>query len=179
MRGFRLLVPFGGDDSFGGRPTTGPARMRCPTCHSSDSKVLDTRITKEGDAIRRRRKCDRCDHRFTTREYVVGTDFVVIKRDGTRAEYDPDKVRRGVSQACWKRSVTQEVVDNLVSATTRRLLQMMENEIPSARIGEIVMEGLKELDEVAYVRFASVYRRFKDIDEFINEVQSLSDSQVP
>ncbi len=151
--------------------------MRCPKCSCTDDKVIETRISKEGDGIRRRRECLGCSFRFTTREIVVPTEILVVKRDGSREEFDPEKLRLGVRHACWKRSVSEQEIDGLVADVTDELGRLQDREVPSQVIGEIVMTRLQDIDEVAYVRFASVYRRFKDIDQFINTVQSLSDKQ--
>ncbi len=151
--------------------------MRCPKCGCLDDKVIETRVSREGDAIRRRRECLSCDHRFTTRESIVQTEIMVVKRDGTREDFNPEKLRMGIRHACWKRPVSEKQVDRLVADIGAKFTKMFEREVSSKVIGELVMEGLQTLDEVAYVRFASVYRRFKDIDQFINEVQSLTGKQ--
>jgi len=148
--------------------------MRCPKCECLDDRVIDSRISKEGDAIRRRRECLGCGQRFTTRESVVRNDLVVVKRDETREEFDPEKLRRGIELACWKRPIGEKQIDRLVNDIAANLARNFEREVPSNRLGALVMEALQRTDEVAYVRFASVYRRFKDADEFINEVQSLA-----
>jgi len=142
-----------------------------------DDKVVDSRISKEGGAIRRRRECLSCGNRFTTRESVVGAEMVVVKHDDTREDFDPEKLRRGMELACWKRSVRDEQIDGLIADIVTGLSKRFEREVPSHVIGELAMTGLRRIDEVAYVRFASVYRRFTAADEFINEVQSLSGTQ--
>lgn len=149
--------------------------MRCPKCNCLDDKVVDTRISKEGDSIRRRRECNECGARFTTYEQVMREEIVVAKRDDTREDYQPEKVRAGVRKACWKRPITDAQVDALVRRVTEKLEGGAEREIPSKAVGEAIMEELQALDEVAYVRFASVYRRFKDIDQFIKEIQRMTD----
>lgn len=149
--------------------------MRCPKCSNLDDKVIDTRISKEGDSIRRRRECLSCTHRFTTYEMVMRSEIVVVKRDGTREDYNPEKLKVGVRKACWKRPVSEEQIDTLERHVTERLESMQEREISTQLVGEIVMAELQRLDEVAYVRFASVYRHFKDIDQFINEIRHLTD----
>lgn len=153
--------------------------MRCPQCGCNDDKVVETRISKEADAIRRRRQCESCGFRFTTREMVLPADITVVKRDGRREDFDPEKLRAGIRHACWKRSVSEETIDALVDRISAMLmrLQAQQREVQSQAIGEMVMEALRTIDEVAYVRFASVYRQFKDIDEFISEVQSLNELQ--
>jgi transcriptional repressor NrdR len=149
--------------------------MRCPKCSNLDDKVIDTRVAKEGDSIRRRRECLSCAHRFTTYEMVVRTEVVVIKRDGVREDFNPEKVKAGVRKACWKRPVSEEQVEELARHVTERLENMQEREISTQLVGELVMAELQRLDEVAYVRFASVYRHFKDIDQFINEIRHLTE----
>lgn len=151
--------------------------MRCPKCSCLDDKVIDTRISKEGDSIRRRRECLKCGGRFTTYEMVMHTDFVVVKRDGTREEFNPEKLKAGIRKACWKRPVSEEQVDGMLKSIVDRLETMQDREISSQVLGELVMGALQKVDEVAYVRFASVYRRFKDIDQFINEIKHLTDRQ--
>lgn len=148
--------------------------MRCPKCFSTDDKVIETRISKEGETIRRRRQCLNCHYRFTTYETVIPVDVVVVKRDGRREEFKPEKLRAGITMACWKRSVASETIDRIVGDITIRLTMMTEGEISSRQIGQMVMDELRKVDEVAYVRFASVYRHFKDVDEFISEVKNLS-----
>ena len=148
--------------------------MRCPKCSCLDDKVIDTRISKEGDSIRRRRECLKCASRFTTYEMVMRTEVVVIKRDGTREDFNPEKLKLGVSKACWKRPIGEEQIDGLVRRIVEQLAAMQEHEISTQVIGELVMSELQRLDEVAYVRFASVYRHFKDIDQFINEIKNLT-----
>jgi transcriptional repressor NrdR len=138
---------------------------------------METRISREGDTIRRRRECLSCEFRFTTREAVVPAEFVVVKRDGTREEFNPDKLSAGIRRACWKRSVSEAQVEEMVNAIIRDLLTLQSREISSREIGERAMEALQKLDEVAYVRFASVYRSFRNVGEFIHEVQSLSGRQ--
>ena len=151
--------------------------MRCPNCGCLDDKVIDTRISKEGDSIRRRRECLSCASRFTTRESVTRTEIVVVKRDGRREEFDPEKLRRGIELACWKRPVHEEQIERLVAEVTAKVYRLPDPEVSSLAVGEMVMERLQTLDDVAYVRFASVYRRFKDVDQFINEVQNLAEAQ--
>lgn len=147
--------------------------MRCPRCGCTDDKVIETRAARDGDSIRRRRMCEDCEHRFTTYEMVLRTEFVVVKRDDTREEFNVEKIRQGIQRACWKRAVPAEQIDETVRAILLRLEGLPEREIPSRRIGQFVMEALRDLDEVAYVRFASVYRRFRDIDQFIAEIKEM------
>ena len=132
-------------------------------------------MLREGDAIRRRRECLTCAHRFTTRESVVRVEIAVVKRDGTREDFSPEKLRTGIRHACWKRPVSQDQIDAMIGSITTELERLQQREVMSQTIGELVMERLQSVDEVAYVRFASVYRQFKDVDQFINEVHSLSE----
>ncbi len=147
--------------------------MKCPYCDHPDSKVIDSRPTEDGRAIRRRRECISCGKRFTTYEKVEEVLFMVVKRDGSRESFDRNKILNGIIKACEKRPVTREQMDEVVNNIERGLNNMMEKEISSAFIGEVVMDHLKELDEVAYVRFASVYRQFKDVGTFIAEIEKL------
>jgi len=140
---------------------------------------METRVSREGDTIRRRRECLACEFRFTTREGVVPAEFVVVKRDGTREEFNPDKLSAGIRRACWKRSVSEAQIDEMINTIIRDLLALQTREISSREIGERAMEALQKVDEVAYVRFASVYRSFRNVGEFINEVQNLSGRQEP
>ena len=149
--------------------------MRCPKCENTDDKVIETRVSKEGDSIRRRRECLGCGHRFTTYEMVMRVERVIVKRDGCREDFDPKKLRDGVKMACWKRPVSERQIDEIVQAIDERLEKVAEREVPSDMVGELVMDELKKVDEVAYVRFASVYRRFTHADQFINEIRSLTD----
>ena len=140
--------------------------MHCPFCDHSETQVVETRESDEGGVIRRRRRCLGCDKRFTTYERVEISLPVVIKKDGTRSEYDADKVRASMQLALRKRPVSIDLVDAALERIQRKLLASGLREIPSARIGELVMRELKRIDKVAYVRFASVYRSFEDVDEF-------------
>lgn len=151
--------------------------MRCPRCGCTDDRVIETRAARDGDSIRRRRMCEDCEHRFTTYEMVVQTEFVVVKRDDTREEFNVEKIRQGIQRACWKRPVKAAQIDEAVREVLRKLENMQEREIPSREIGRLVMETLRGLDEVAYVRFASVYRRFRDIDQFIAEIKQMGRPQ--
>lgn len=147
--------------------------MRCPFCEHEDTRVIDSRPTEEGHAIRRRRECDHCGKRFTTYEKVEEVFFMVIKKDGSREAFDRNKVLNGIVKACEKRPVSISTIEGIVSEIERGLNNMMEKEIESKVIGEVIMEHLKDLDEVAYVRFASVYRQFKDVNTFIAEIEKL------
>jgi len=147
--------------------------MKCPFCEQPDTKVIDSRPTEEGHAIRRRRECIVCGKRFTTYEKVEDVFFMVVKRDGRREAFDRSKILNGIIRACEKRPISMDQMESLVSDIERTLNNRMEKEISSELIGEIVMEHLKDLDEVAYVRFASVYRQFKDVSTFVAEVEKL------
>jgi transcriptional repressor NrdR len=147
--------------------------MRCPYCSSLDNKVVDSRIGKEGDSIRRRRECLKCEGRFTTYERVDEVLPSVIKKDGRREPYDRMKILNGLKKACEKRPVSVEALDKTVADIEKSLQDRGFKEIPSTAIGEEVMGHLHKLDEVAYVRFASVYRSFKDINEFMSELKDI------
>lgn len=146
--------------------------MKCPFC-GGESKVLESRHADEGQAIRRRRECLQCGRRFNTMETVEAGPLVVVKKDGRREAFDRNKVLAGVLRACEKRPVAAEDCERLVAEVERELRNTLERELPSKRIGELVMEGLRKLDGVAYVRFASVYREFKDVHEFREQLEKL------
>lgn len=150
--------------------------MKCPICAHPESKVLDSRPSNEGTSIRRRRECLACQKRFTTFETIEIMSFMVVKKDKTRELFDRSKVKKGIVRACEKRPVTMDQIENAVSEIEQQLLASMRSEIPSTEVGELVMDKLKNLDEVAYVRFASVYRQFKDITTFRDELNKLLDS---
>jgi len=147
--------------------------MKCPFCGEIGAKVIDSRPADDGSFIRRRRECDACGERFTTYEQVQTIEFMVIKKDGTRESFDPGKVKRGIVRACEKRKVTMEQIDEMVRNIEQKLISSMQKEVSSEYIGELIMESLKAVDKVAYVRFASVYREFKDIDTFMDELKNL------
>ena len=147
--------------------------MKCPFCDNQDTKVIDSRPIEEGKAIRRRRECEECGKRFTTYEKVESNIIMVIKKDGSREAFDRDKVLSGIVKACEKRPVSMAEIEKVVNEIERGLNNMMEKEVKSTFIGELVMEQLKSLDEVAYVRFASVYRQFTDVSTFIKEIEEL------
>ncbi len=147
--------------------------MRCMFCNHVDSKVVDSRPTEDGWAIRRRRECVGCGKRFTTYEKIENPVILVVKKDGRREPFDIEKVKKGIIKACEKRPVAIKDIDNLVSAIEKKVYNSLEQEISTEALGELVMEGLKELDQVAYVRFASVYRQFKDINTFRDELNKL------
>jgi len=148
--------------------------MRCPKCASNQDKVIDSRPWKDGAVIRRRRECLSCSHRFTTYEEIEREDLRVIKRDGRYEPFERKKLVAGLYKACEKRPIRPEVLDQTVDQIIDHLEKEYDKEIPTTAIGEALMRALRRLDEVAYVRFASVYRQFKDINEFVNEVQSLT-----
>ena len=147
--------------------------MRCPYCGFSESKVIDSRPTDESNSIRRRRECLSCGKRLTTYETVESVPLVVVKKDGSRQSFDRSKILGGLIKACEKRPVPLETLEKAVTDIEQKLLGSMEREIPSERVGELVMEQLKTIDQVAYVRFASVYRQFQDIDSFMAELNKL------
>lgn len=147
--------------------------MHCPFCHFEESKVIDTRPTEEGSAIRRRRECIHCKNRFTTYEKVEEIPLIVVKKDGTRESFNRNKVLNGLIRACEKRPVSIDQIEHLVDQIETALNNSMEKEVQSQMIGEMIMNALKEIDEVSYVRFASVYRQFKDINTFIDELTKL------
>ena len=147
--------------------------MKCPFCDFTDSKVIDSRPTEEGSSIRRRRECINCGKRFTTYEKVESVPVMVIKKDQTREPFDREKVLSGIIQACRKRPVSMEQMVSMVDTIESEVQNLMDREITSTKIGEMVMSELKKTDDVAYVRFASVYRQFKDINTFLSEVNKL------
>lgn len=147
--------------------------MKCQFCGCLESKVVDSRVNENGTVIRRRRECISCGKRFTTYETIEDSPILVIKNSGTREAFDPNKIKNGVIKACEKRPVSLKTIDDLVNSIRKQLANSMVQEISSKAIGEMVMERLKTLDEVSYVRFASVYRQFKDINSFIDELNKL------
>lgn len=147
--------------------------MRCPFCDSADTKVIDSRPTEEGHAIRRRRGCDQCNRRFTTYEKVEETILMVIKKDGRREAFDRAKILNGIIKACEKRPVSIAQMEEIVAEIEKNISNSMEKEVESYDIGEQIMKYLKDVDEVAYVRFASVYRQFTDVNTFVQEIEKL------
>jgi len=147
--------------------------MKCPYCGYPDSKVIDSRPTDDNTSIRRRRECLKCGKRFTTYEKIEQLPILVIKKDNRREVYDRDKILKGMIKACEKRPVPIKVLEEITDEIDKRIINSMEREITSTEIGEMVMEKLKNVDEVAYVRFASVYRQFKDINTFMDELKKL------
>ena len=147
--------------------------MRCPFCGHKEDKVVDSRATAEESAIRRRRECLKCGKRFTTYEYVEEVSLLVIKKDGRREAFDRKKVLAGIIRACEKRPVSVEKMEDVVTQVERAIQKKSDREVQASRIGELVMEKLKLIDDVAYVRFASVYRQFKDVGQFMVELRDI------
>ncbi len=147
--------------------------MRCPSCAHLDSRVTDSRTSATGDSIRRRRECEKCGERFTTYERLDRTMPLLVKKDGRREAFDREKLISGLRTACQKRPVTQAHHEQLADAVERMLIESSEKEVPTQRIGEEVMRRLSTIDQVAYVRFASVYRSFRDVQEFVLELEQL------
>jgi transcriptional repressor NrdR len=147
--------------------------MRCPSCGHLEDRVIDSRSTKEGRAIRRRRECIGCGHRYTTYEYVENASILVVKKDGKREPWSREKVVAGISRACEKRPISLIQIEAIVDRIENEIQRQAPGELASKTVGELVMAELRELDEVAYVRFASVYRHFKDVNEFLDEIQGL------
>ena len=152
--------------------------MLCPFCGHLESKVVNSRQNPRGDAIRRRRECLECAHRFTTFEMIEKTPIVVVKRDGKREAFDREKIIKGILRACEKRPVTVEQVERIVQNVEKSLYNQMEKEVSSLKIGEMTLKQMRSLDEVAYVRFASVYRQFRDISEFSHELKVLMQNET-
>jgi len=152
--------------------------MRCPKCTSIEDKVIDSRIGKEGSTIRRRRECLECGHRYTTTETHVRDGIVVLKRDGRREDFDRDKLVRAVRAACHKRPIDAEQITMLIEDVLDALEARFDSEIPSQAIGDAVMQRLRKIDQVAYVRFASVYKEFRDVGEFVDEISALGQPPV-
>lgn len=151
--------------------------MKCPYCGFVESKVIDSRPTDENERIRRRRECIQCGKRFTTHEAIEDVPIIVVKKDCSREAFDRGKLTRGLLRACEKRPVSAEQIDQIVDRIEAQLQNSLEREIPSATIGELAMNELRKVDEVAYVRFASVYRQFRDINTFMDELTKLLDDR--
>ena len=147
--------------------------MKCPYCNEADTKVIDSRPAEDNSSIRRRRQCERCGKRFTTYEKLETMPLMVIKKDNSREAYDRSKIEAGIIQSCHKRPVSTQQINSVIGEIENRVFNMEEKEVPTSVIGELVMDKLKELDEVAYVRFASVYREFKDVNTFMEELAKL------
>lgn len=151
--------------------------MKCPYCNNEETKVVDSRPVEEGLAIRRRRECEKCHKRFTTFEKIENSLLVVVKKDGTKESFDKNKIISGVMKACQKTKVTYDDVQTIADNIERGLNNTMEKEIQSTMIGRLIMDELKKIDHVAYVRFASVYREFKSVDTFIDEINKLQENK--
>ncbi len=147
--------------------------MKCPYCSATDTRVIDSRPAEDGSSIRRRRCCDECGKRFTTYEKVETIPLIVIKKDNNREQYDRSKIEGGILSACYKRPISAADIQKTIEKIETEIFSREEKEIPTSVIGEIVMEKLKELDEVAYVRFASIYREFKDVNTFMSEIKKI------
>ena len=147
--------------------------MKCPFCKETDNKVIDSRLSKDGNEIRRRRECLVCNRRFTTYEHIEKIPIMIIKKDGRREVFSREKVRAGIQKACEKRNISVNMIDTFLDELERDLGETGEKEIPSSELGEKIMIKLHALDDVAYVRFASVYREFKDVNDFVSELKSL------
>ncbi len=147
--------------------------MKCPFCNTEDSKVIDSRPTDEGERIRRRRECLACQKRFTTYEVIESLPIIVIKKDKSRETFNRDKLMNGILRACEKRPISINTLDNMINEIEITIQNSLDREVTSDKIGELVMEKLKNIDEVAYIRFASVYRKFKDISTFMEELNKL------
>ncbi len=151
--------------------------MRCPFCNADKDKVIDSRSSEAGKVIRRRRQCTQCNRRFTTYEHIEDTPIMIVKKDGRREVFSRDKVRLGMQRACQKRNISMNVIEDFIEDLERDLREMGEKELSSSIVGERIMTKLHELDDVAYVRFASVYREFKDVNDFVSELKNLLTQQ--
>jgi transcriptional repressor NrdR len=151
--------------------------MKCPFCGELDNKVIDSRLSKDGTVIRRRRECLACKRRFTTYEHIEEIPIMIVKKDGRREPFFREKVRAGMQRACEKRNISMNVIEECIDELERDLRESGKKEIPSSRLGEWVMEALHRMDDVAYVRFASVYREFKDVNDFVSELKRLLSSE--
>ncbi len=153
--------------------------MKCPFCAEINNKVIDSRLSKDGNVIRRRRECLVCSRRFTTYEHIEEIPVMIIKKDGRREVFSIEKLRSGIQKACQKRNISVNIIEEFLDELERDLRESGEKEIPSHKIGEKVMAKLHEIDDVAYVRFASVYREFKDVNDFVSELKSLLSEHKP
>lgn len=147
--------------------------MKCPYCGVDNDKVIDSRSNNDGYSIRRRRECLACQRRFTTYEHVERPNIKVIKKDGAREPFDTEKIRSGLEKACWKRPVSDEQIRGLIETVEREVHDRFDAEVPADKIGELIMQRLPTVDQVAYVRFASVYRQFEDVHDFVDELQPM------
>jgi len=151
--------------------------MLCPKCRSLDDKVIDSRASREGATIRRRRECLKCGHRFTTYEEIEREGLMVVKRDGRREEFSREKLLSGLKKACQKRPISPQAIEEVLDKIVEDITNKFENEVPGTAVGERVMEELRQLDDVAYVRFASVYRRFQEATDFVHEIKKLEEKK--
>ncbi|MEA3434855.1 MAG: transcriptional regulator NrdR [Thermodesulfobacteriota bacterium] len=151
--------------------------MKCPFCGEIDNKVIDSRLSKDSNVIRRRRECLECSRRFTTYEHIEEIPIMIIKKDGRREVFSHNKIRSGIKKACEKRNISMNVIEDFIDDLERDLRETGEKEIPSTDLGEKIMIKLHEMDDVAYVRFASVYREFKDVNDFVSELKGLLSKQ--
>ena len=151
--------------------------MKCPFCHSENDRVIDSRASQDGYVIRRRRECFSCHKRYTTYERMEEPGIKVVKKDGARVAFDRDKIKSGLEKACWKRPVTDEQIDAIVTRVERTIRARFETEVETGALGELVMRELRHVDQVAYVRFASVYRDFADAQDFVDEVGPMLEEQ--
>ena len=149
--------------------------MKCPFCQSDNDRVIDSRTSQDGFAIRRRRQCLACKRRYTTYERIEGTTVKIIKKDGVREPFDRSKIKQGLEKACWKRPVSDAQLEGIVAEVENDLEAHFESEVESRYLGELVMKHLRQLDDVAFVRFASVYRQFKDVHDFVSELKPMLD----
>jgi transcriptional repressor NrdR len=147
--------------------------MKCPYCDFETSKVVDSRPIEEGNSIRRRRECENCKKRFTTYEKIEQVNVMVVKKDGAREFFDREKILKGIIRSCEKRPISIKQMENIVTDIEKEIVNMMQREISSEEIGNLVMDKLKDIDEVSYVRFASVYRQFKDVNSFLDELKNI------
>lgn len=149
--------------------------MKCPFCRSDNDRVIDSRASEDGSATRRRRQCLKCKRRYTTYERIEGTTVKIIKKDGAREPFDHGKIKRGLEKACWKRPISNVQLEAIIAEVEEELETNYDAEIESRELGELVMENLRRLDQVAYVRFASVYRQFEDVHDFVDELRPMLD----
>jgi transcriptional repressor NrdR len=147
--------------------------MKCPFCRVDNDRVIDSRASEDGFAIRRRRECLDCRRRYTTYERIEEWAIKVVKKDGSRTPFERDKIKRGLEKACWKRPISEEQIETIVSAIESEIYANFESEVQSQTLGELVMRHLRQLDQVAFVRFASVYREFKDVRDFVDELEPM------
>jgi transcriptional repressor NrdR len=153
--------------------------MKCPYCQVDNDRVLDSRASEDGFVTRRRRECSECKRRYTTYERVERTTIKVIKKDGTRVPFDRDKIKRGLEKACWKRPISDAQLEEIVTDVENDVEAKFDTEVESRYLGELVMKRLRKLDQVAYVRFASVYRRFQDVHDFVDELRPMLAESPP